>query len=480
MSRNAELAVPGGPDRGFAQQFGGVLRQGWWVIALSALLAAVISTAISLAVTPQFASSATLYVTSGSGSSEASAAYQGSLASQQRVASYVSLAHSDAIITRAIQESGLAMSDTEARDAISASAMPDTVLLEVQAVNKDPRAAAQLANQVADAMVQYVATLEQPADGEPPQARLTVVSAATAPSSPVSPNVRRNVGLALIVGGVAGVLGVIARSRMNTTLSSEDDVARIVGEPILSSIPEDSRLAQAGVVDFMAGGSLAAEAFRRLRTNLAYVLVDRPARKIVVTSSLQDEGKTTVSLNIAASIAEAGDSVVLVGADLRMPSVAERLNITGDVGLTSVLRGDVTIADAIQQTSYPNFDVLPCGEIPPNPAELLATPRMGQCLEELAASYDYVVVDTPPILPVTDPAVVAQWADGVIVAVRLGNAKAPQLNSAMQRLQDVQAPILGLVLNRSRQAAILGSETYYSYGATGTSSESCETLRPGR
>ena len=244
MSRNAELAVPGGPDRGFAQQFGGVLRQGWWVIALSALLAAVISTAISLAVTPQFASSATLYVTSGSGSSEASAAYQGSLASQQRVASYVSLAHSDAIITRAIQESGLAMSDTEARDAISASAMPDTVLLEVQAVNKDPRAAAQLANQVADAMVQYVATLEQPADGEPPQARLTVVSAATAPSSPVSPNVRRNVGLALIVGGVAGVLGVIARSRMNTTLSSEDDVARIVGEPILSSIPEDSRLAR--------------------------------------------------------------------------------------------------------------------------------------------------------------------------------------------------------------------------------------------
>ncbi|MDS1116002.1 polysaccharide biosynthesis tyrosine autokinase [Gordonia westfalica] len=442
-----------------------VARERWWVVAICSAICGVLALGYSLAQTPLYKSSATLYVTSGTIANSQNA-YQGNLASQQRVDSYVRLVKSDAVLTDAMLSSGLDLSVDKARESVSASAAPDTVLLNVTAVRDDPVDAAALANSVAAAMTRYVFDLERPDKSESPLAKVTVVTPATASASAFSPNTLRNTLLGLIVGLIAGVLALLARARLDNRVRDADDVEMLVGNAPLSTVAVDDNLKSQIVVNFEAGGSALAESYRHLRTNISFASVDLPAKRILITSPGEGEGKTTTAINLAASLAETGASVVLVDADLRKPTVASRLGLSSSVGLTECLRDGLSPSDLAQPSAVDNLAVLPSGQIPPNPAELLGSRRASGAFDELARDYDFVVIDSPPVLPVTDACVLTQWSDGTIVVVRAGRTGRHELSSALVQLSKANAVILGSVLNGIARGA--GSYHYGYYGSAAT------------
>ncbi len=440
-----------------------VLWRGWWVVLGCGLLLGAAGLTYSLLQTPQYRSTATLYVTSGT-EENVQSAYQGSLASQQRVESYARLAKSNAVLREGIRRSGSSMTLEEAREAVTANGSPEAVLLTISAVDDNPQSAAALVNGIAGGMTSYVNTLEQPSGGGRPLAKLTVVTEGEAVDAPVAPRTVRNTGLGLVLGLLLGGAIVIARDRFDLRVRSVSDVESSTGEHILSVVPDDTQLAtDGGLASFGAGGGTTAESYRKLRTNLGFANIDHPARKIVVSSATPGDGKTTTALNLAVSLAESGAKVVLVDADLRRPTVASRLKLSNAVGLTSALRGDVTIADAAQPSAVAGLDVITSGGIPPNPSELLGSNRTGQFFADLSAIYDYVVVDSPPVLPVTDSIELANWMDGVIVVLRSGKSRIPDLERVVEQLKMARAQILGMVLNGAKQLDAAYGYGYYQY-----------------
>lgn len=450
-------------------QFTFLFKRHWWVVALTAALVGCISLLYCLVQTPLYVASAKMYVTSGT-DADAMSAYQGSLASQQRVASYAELVDSDVILSDALNNSGLQISIGDARELVSATSNTDTVLLAISAENRDPAVAASLANRVAESMTRYVTQLEKPNDTSPPLAKLTVVSPATPPQAPFFPRTTWNTLLGMLVGALLGIIIAYGRERMDTRLRNREQVQSSVATSVLAEIPAEVSLDKHPIVDFAVGSSRASEGYRRLRTNLAFVRVDEPPRCIAVTSPGAGEGKTTTSINLAAALAEDGHSVVLVDADLRRPSVAGRLGLAEAVGLTSFLRSEGTVLDFVQRGPVDGLDVLVAGALPPNPAELLGSLRAQEGIAALRARYDYVIVDTPPILPVADAAILSQFVDGVLMVVRAGGTRSQDLANAYSSLVTARAFMLGVVLNGvpAHESRYL----YYSYNNLGTATGS--------
>ncbi|WP_078113489.1 polysaccharide biosynthesis tyrosine autokinase [Gordonia sp. IITR100] len=445
-----------------------VIRDGWWIIGLCVLIGGASAVGLSLTQTPMYRSSAVLYVTSGTEATVQNA-YQGSLASQQRVASYVRLVDSEAVLSSALTDSGLQMSVEDARDAVSAYTSVETVILTVSATNADPVVASGLANRVAESLVGYVSVLETPSSGGDPLAKVTVVSPATTSDAPISPRTKRNLAVGLCVGLLLGLLIVLARHRLDTRLRSEADVSELLPNvSSLCTVPDDPALQDKVLLDFApAGASPTGEAYRRLRVNLGFMSVDTPARRILVTSANPGEGKTTTAVNLAAAFAESGNRVVLVEADLRKPSASQRMRLTNSIGLTDYLRGSVeNVSDVIQRSNTPGVDVLASGPVPPNPAELLASQRTGRCFAELEAQYDLVIVDSGPVMPVTDAVELTKWVHGVVVVVRAGSTKRTELLSTFTELERAQANILGVVVN-----GVSDRERTYRYGYYGNASD---------
>ncbi|MCZ4653826.1 polysaccharide biosynthesis tyrosine autokinase [Gordonia amicalis] len=433
----------------------------WWVVAVSALLAGCLALGVSLLQVPVYAASSTLYVTSTFSEDSASAAYQGSMASQQRVASYIDLVKSDSVIRDALSSSGLVMTVSEAKSALNATSKPATVLLTITARDTDPEVARRLVDAVSEAMSRRVTDLETPASGGVPLAKLTVVAPGTVNTSPVRPATSRNVALGLFGGALFGVLFVLARRRFDTRIRDVAELELVSGAALLSSVPMESQLSNRGVVEFHQGSSAAAEAYRRLRANLSYVDVDSPATRVLVTSGMPGEGKTTTALNLGASLAEAGIRVLVVDADLRKPSIADSLGVSGGIGLTTYLRGDIDLASCIQSTVLDGLDVLASGVVPPNPAELLGSMKAASLMSNVPAGYDFVLIDSPPVLPVADSSVLAQYVDGVLLVVRAGHTHRDDLEETVLSLEKARARVLGTVMNAVEVST--GSGTRYGY-----------------
>ncbi|MGV6993824.1 polysaccharide biosynthesis tyrosine autokinase [Gordonia amicalis] len=421
------------------------LMRDWWVIALCSLILGVLAFGISVVQKPVYEATATLYVTVGNDSS-AQDAYQGALASQQRVSSYSQLIDSEAVIREALLESGLDLSVAEVRDSVEAYAEPETVLVDVAARSTDEAMAVVLANAMANSLTGYVHSLEIPSSGKDPLAKLTVVTPASATGEPVSPRVVRNTLLSLIGGVLLGAALVGVRARIDTKVRTIAEVEASSGSTVLSSVPADSTLRAGGPLDFARGGGASAESYRRLRANLAFVGIDSPARVILLTSPNPNEGKTTTALNLAAALAEAGKRVLLIDGDLRKPSLGGQLPINPSVGLTNLLRGDARFEDVVQSIGVADLDVLACGPEAPNPSELLGSEKLGSVVGELREMYEYIVIDSSPLV-VADALLVAKHVDGVLAVVRSGQTKAANLRDAISQLHLAQVSVLGVVLN---------------------------------
>ena len=207
--------------------------------------------------------------------------------------------------------------------------------------------------------------------------------------------------------------------------------------------------------------SIEAEAYRVLRTNIEYSSYDGELKVIVITSSKPEEGKSTTSGNLAISLAEDKKKVILIDLDLRRASLHKKFNVTNQVGFTEVVLGRKNILECIQNKSE-YLDILTAGKLPPNPSEMLGSKRVKDLIEELKTRYDYILLDLPPLLAVTDAQVMASKADGVIFVVRYGFAKKDEIVEAKKLLDKVKAHIVGSVLTRVKKDQ--SSSSYYYYG----------------
>ena len=294
-----------------------------------------------------------------------------------------------------------------------------------------------------------------------------LVTPAVAPTVPIRPTPLRNAALALVVGLMLGVGVAFLREYLDDSLKGKDDVEQAApGVPVLGLIPELKTWKDqdaAVLVSIAEPQSPAAEAYRGLRTSVQFLGLDRSIKIIQMTSPSQAEGKSTTIANLAVGLAGAGQRVVLVDADLRRPRIHEFFGLGQDVGLTSILVGDAQLTGALQHVSgVPRLYVLASGPIPPNPSEMLGSERMAELLRSLAEHADVVLIDCPPVLPVTDARVLSHRIDATLVVVSAGSTKQAQLRRAVELLGQVEAPLLGIVINGVSDASAYG----YGYGGS--------------
>lgn len=455
-----------------------ILARRWWVIAVSVLVGLACATFACIFTTPEYQAVSTLYVTSGS-DANAQSAYQGSLASQQRVASYTRLVTSDAVLDDAVKRSGLQMSVDEARSRVSASTTADTVLLTVRAVDTDPDVAAVLANSVSGALVDYVKDLEVPSEGGPALAKVTVVTPASVHAEPVSPRWSRSLVLYGLIGLFVGILAVFLIDRLDSRIRGASEVEALVRKPNLSIVPDNIGKGGDGLVDFKLGASPGAESYRKLRTNLDFVEVDSPPRIITVTSPAVGEGKTTTAINLSRVLAESGRSVVLVDGDLRKPTVAARLGLSGHVGFTDYVMRGGDFREYVQKTDVAGMDVVSSGATPPNPSELVGSQVSGRAISQLASQYDYVIVDSPPVLPVTDAVVLSRWTDGIVMVVRFDRTRREDVIATIKQLGSASSRILGTVCNGAPSRELYESYAYYGESSRGNGPETTISSKTG-
>jgi capsular exopolysaccharide synthesis family protein len=444
------------------QDIAKLLRARWITVCVTTLVVVLAALAFTLLTTPLYQASTRLYVSATGGASVAEA-YQGNRLSQERVLSYTQLLMGETLAKRTIDKLGLDMSAETLRGNIKATAKLDTVLLDVEVLDASPVRARDIANTLSDEFVVMVRELETPEDGARPDARVVVEQRASIPDHPVVPKTTRNIVIGLALGVLLGVGLAIVRDMLDNTVKDRQTLEEITGVGLVGSIPLDKERRKEPAISFSNDNSAIAEAFRKLRTNLQFLAVDNPPRVIVVTSSMPSEGKSTTAINIALALAEAEHNVVLVDGDMRRPKLDKYLDLVGSVGLSTALSGTVSLSEVLQKTRFPGLTVLTSGASPPNPSELLGSLAAKKLLSELRAQFDYVIVDSSPLLAVTDAAILAAESDGVLILVRFGQTKREQLAHAVGNLEDVGAVPLGAVFTITPERGN-GSYSYsYSY-----------------
>jgi capsular exopolysaccharide synthesis family protein len=286
-----------------------------------------------------------------------------------------------------------------------------------------------------------------------------VLSTAWVPDTPVSPNIPLNLAIGLVFGLFLGIVLAFIRDYFDDSVKTKETVDRVTGVSTLGLVPKVS--AGNELVTVTQPSAPAAEAFRLLRTSVKFLGIERQMRVVQVTSPSPGEGKTMVAVNLAVAFAQSGDRVVLVGADLRRPRMEEVLDVPLTPGLTAVLIGDVTLPQAIQTAEgVPNLSVLPAGYPPPNPSELLSGERARRLIDVLGQTYDVVVIDCPPVLPVTDSLVIARMADTTLLVTSANKTSKRSLTRAVELLRQVDAPLSGTVLNSASADDTFSTEPY--------------------
>lgn len=286
------------------------------------------------------------------------------------------------------------------------------------------------------------------------------------PSYSTGTTLREKTMLGVLVGLLLGLAAAFFLEYLDQTIKTAADVERVMGIPVLGQIPDEAGVLKGtgrrGVITILSRlppDEPTAEAFRALRTNVTFVGAERPLQLISVTSPGPGEGKSTTAANLAAALAQSGQRTLLVDADLRRPQIHRAFSLVQEPGLTDVLVGRVPAREAIRPDVEPQLDVLPSGPTPPNPSELLGSHAMHTLVGELRRDYEYIVVDTPPTLPVTDAAVVASSADGAILVLRSGDTEEVPAQRALEQLKRVHARVAGVVLNGVSQQ----KDQYYTY-----------------
>ncbi len=309
-------------------------------------------------------------------------------------------------------------------------------------------------------------------------ANMRIVQSAEIPITPVKPNKLLNIGLSLLIGLSLGIGLAFFIEYLNNTINTAEDIERIVQLPSLGAIPSlESLTTRRGLLGGRGGqsekmalaptqGELVsthetissfAESYRALRTSLLLSSAEHAPRTMLVTSSHPAEGKTTIVANTAISLAQTGARVLVLDADMRRPRCHKILSTRNDLGLSTWLSREIAIEKVVQKHEIPNLYVLPAGPIPPNPSELLSSIKLRMLISELMGRFDHIIIDSPPVIHVTDALIISPYADGVVLVVKSGQTPREAVLRAKQALYDVNARLFGVVLN----GVDLQSEGYY-------------------
>jgi tyrosine-protein kinase Etk/Wzc len=291
------------------------------------------------------------------------------------------------------------------------------------------------------------------------------------PPTRIGAGLREKVILGILVGLILGLGGAFFLEYLDQTIKSSADVERVIGVPVLGLVPLEASFSSKSngshrpvvAISELAPEDPAVEAFRSLRTNVTFVAAEQPIQLVAVTSPGPGEGKTTTAANLAAVLAQSTSKVLLVDGDLRRPVLHRTFQLIAEPGLTDILVGDQSVRETVRPDVAPNLDVIPSGTRPPNPSELLGSNAMQQFIAEVRRDYDYIVVDTPPTLPVTDSTVIGATVDAMIVVLKSGETDEQAAQRTLAQLRRVHTRIAGVVLNGISPR----HEQYYSYYAYG-------------
>ena len=430
-----------------------LLRRWWWLLLAGPIVAGTVAYLVTRTITPTYEASATLLVNPPQ--QPGAVVYSDILASERLTRTYREL-----ITQRPVLEDVAASGEFpgltvgELNSVLDVDVVGDTQLLKVAVRDDDPERAARLSNAVAGAFVaqqQEKPTLTRPG-------AVSLVEPAEQPRSPVSPNMRLNIALALVVGLLLSGAVVLLLEYLDDTIKSAEDVTARFGLPTLGEVarwqsPNDAiHLAERG------DGEL--EAYGVLRTNIQFSSLDKPAQVVLVTSANVSEGKSTTAANYALALADAGKTVALVDSDMRRPSLHLPFKLGNSVGLSSALLMDASLdGDTLHATSRRGLFLMTSGPLPPNPAELLDWQGFDEVLEGLKDIFDVVVLDSPPVLAVADARILASKSDATILVVDSGRTRTAAVRRALQALANANANVLGVVLNKVRRSA----RSYYYY-----------------
>jgi succinoglycan biosynthesis transport protein ExoP len=438
----------------------GVLQRRWVYVVLPMVVAVGAAAFLSLSAAKIYEATASVYFARPAGNST-SELLQGATYTQQQLASYASLVTKPILLDRVIDDLDLDITAEELARQMSALVSSDTVIVDVRASSPSPDRASRIANSAAENLQGVVEELTPASADDMPTVTATVVAPAPVPSVPSSPNTRLNLLAGLVGGLMLGVLAAIARDRLDTRVRRVDDLPD--GLPVLASVPVDRGAEKSPAAVVQDRSPLRAESFRRLRTNLRFASVDeRPIQVLAVVSAMPGEGKTSTALNLARVLAHEGHRTLIIDSDLRLPRAADYLGAVSEVGLADVLVARLDVEAAIQPTAD-GLDLLAAGTIPPNPSELIGSKHMAELLSSLRRSYEYIVIDTPALLPVTDGSLVASLSDGVVVVAAHGKTRHNQLVTALQSLSTAGSRVLGVVLNRVPRSKVDETRRYGPY-----------------
>lgn len=446
------------------QQYLQIVRRYWRSTLATVFLCIALAAGFTVLQSPTYTATSSVFISVESGGT-AGELSQGATYAERQVGSFISVATSAMVLQPVIDELGLDLSVKQLADKLSVTSPSATSIIKVSADDESAQRSADLANAVAASLQR---STEELAPAGPDGNRLvsaTIIDRAVAPAAPSAPRPAMNLALGALLGLLLGFGQAVLRTVLDTRVRTVDDVAEVTDAPVLAAI-EHHEPSHVGNRAANAGGGVqwaSAEAYRKLRTSIGFVGLGGERRpSMVITSSVSSEGKTETSTNLARVLALAGERVLLIDADLRRPAVGERLGIDSELGLSDVLTGRGSLQDLIINVGPGNLGVLPAGTVPPNPSELLGSEAMQHLLATVERQYDYVLLDAPPLLPVTDAVILAAETGGAVVVSRASTVRRHQLAAALNALESADVALLGVVLNDVSASPTDSHRYYYS------------------
>lgn len=406
------------------------------ITLVSIIFAAVLSLTV---ITPQYEARTTLLVQSHNTGNQIS--YNDLAANQKLVFTYGEIIKSNRIARDVISRLDLNMTEQELLKKVRVLRSSESLVTTILVKDANLSMAVTLANNLAHVFkdnlplvmkVENVTVLDEARIEDNPE--------------PVSPRVMFNIAITAILSLSVGCVVALLAELLDKTVKTENMAAEQLGIPVLSTIPLETDKSKTGQIYLEQTKSQVAEAFRAFRTNIRYMGVKKELSVVLITSALSGEGKSFITSNLGAVIAKEKKKVLLVDCDLRKPSLHKIFDIDNEYGLTSVLMKEAAVGSVLQNVQQ-YLDILTSGPIPPNPAEMLGTMQMSQLVNSLKNNYDIVLLDSSPIIPVTDGQLLAKISDGVVMVIKAGYTPREDIKTAMENLKLVGANIIGTVLN---------------------------------
>lgn len=427
------------------------LRKNWLIIVALTVLGAIAGYGYAQLQPELYRSQASVMVVPARGDNT-SELVQGSNYVANLVQTYAVVATSPTVLNPVIEELGLETSAQSLAGAITVESPLNTVVLNIAVVTRDPELARDVADAVANELSSAVRQLSPQNAEDQPSVRVETISPARVPGFPISPNVRLLTLLGALGGLVVGVAFALLRRLLATRLIGASDISALTDMAVLGNVEQLSsgRSLPGAIRSDPTGAS--AEAVRSIVANLRFANVDGNAKVLLFTSGMSGEGKSSVSVSVAQILAEQGSRVLLVDADLRRASVDTYTQLEGSVGLTTVLLGDVSLEDAVQPWGSDRLDILTSGALPPNPVQLLTSDHLREFVQSVRDRYDCVILDSAPVLAVSDPLWLAPVVDGIVVVARSRVTKRDTLMRTLAALETTRVPILGIILNGVKRA----------------------------